>query len=436
MSEPIQLLRALRRRDLVGILINAMIGAGILAAPAKVYSLAEGWSFWVLAASAIILVPLVLCFADLGSRFSNTGGPYLYAREALPGWMAFAVGWLNWLSQAVSVATLANLFVSYLAGFFPELESGLPRAAVIIGLGTVLTAIVLGGIRQSARAINLLAIVKISFIVGFAAAGLAFVQPVNLAIRSPAPGAATFAQAILIYLFAYSGFERASVVAGETRDPQRDNPIALVTSVAVVTLAYAGVLLVCIGVLGDPTATDRPLAEAGRLLFGGAGALAVSAGAMAVILGTILVITVAMPRMLLALAEHGQLPQALGAVHPKWRTPHRAILISSALAFGWALSSDLLGSLTFATAARLVSYILCCVALWRLARRPDAPAARFALPARSIVALLTAAIFTGVLLLGATKELPALAIALAIGLAILLFSARGSPAQAVEPPAP
>jgi len=435
MSEPIQLLRALRRRDLVGILINAMIGAGILAAPSKVYALAEGWSFWVLAASAVILVPLILCFADLGSRFSNTGGPYLYAREALPGWMAFAVGWLNWFSQALSVATLANLLVSYLAGFIPELASGLPRAVVIVGVGIVLTAIVLRGIRQSARAINLLAVLKFSFILGFAAAGLAFVQPANLEIRSPPPGPATFAQAILIYLFAYSGFERASVVAGETRDPQRDNPIALVMSVAVVTLAYAGVLLVCVGVLGDPTATDRPLAEVGRQLFGSAGAVAVSAGAMAVILGTILVITVAMPRMLLALAEHGQLPQALSAVHPKWRTPHRAILVSSVLAFGWALASDLLGALTFATATRLLSYILCCVALWRLARRPDAPAARFNLPARDIVALLTGAIFTAVLLLGATKELPALALVLVIGLAILAASGRRAPVQGVEPPA-
>lgn len=417
-------------------LLNAMIGAGILAAPSRVYALAEGWSFWVLAASAVILIPLVLCFADLGSRFSNTGGPYVYAREGLPDWMAFAVGWLNWFSQAVSVATLANLFVTYLAGFIPELASGLPRAAVIIGIGVLLTTIVLRGIRQSARAINLFAILKIAFVLGFAVAGVAFVQSGNLAIESPPPSPVTFAQAILIYLFAYSGFERAGVVAGETRDPQRDNPIALITSVALVTLAYAGVLLVCIGVLDDPTATDRPLAEVGRQLFGGAGAVAVSGGAMAVIIGTILVITVAMPRMLLALAEHGQLPQALSAVHPRWRTPHRAIIVSSVLAFGWALASDLLGALTFATGARLISYILCCVALWRMSRRPDAPAAKFNVPARGGVALLTAAIFTGVLLLGATKELWPLAGVLVIGLVIMVLSGRRQPVQTAEPPAP
>ena len=79
-----QLVRVLRRRDLIGILLNAMMGAGMLAAPAKVFGLSGDWSLLVLGLSALILVPLILCFADLGSRFASTGGPYIYAREALP----------------------------------------------------------------------------------------------------------------------------------------------------------------------------------------------------------------------------------------------------------------------------------------------------------------------------------------------------------------
>lgn len=401
-----------------------MLGAGMLAAPAKVYDLAGGWSFAVLGASALILLPLILCFADLGSRFTGTGGPYLYARAALPGWLAFAVGWLLWFSQALSVATLANLLVSYLAGFFPVLGGGLPRAGVIITLGLAFTAIILAGIRQSARASNVLIVLKVGFVLGFFAAGIAFVQPERLAATTATPGAVTFVQAVLIYLFAYSGFERAAVVAGEARDPKRDVPTSLLASVGLVTLAYAAVLLVCVGVLDDPAATDRPLAEVGRQLFGPAGQVAVSAGAIAVILGTILVITLSMPRMLLALAEQEQLPKGLGAVHPRWRTPHWAILLSSVLAFGSALMSDLLSSLTFATATRILGYILCCLALWRFSRRTDAPPAQFNLPARGPVALVTAALFTGVLAVGAAKELPALAVVLAVGFALLAFTAR------------
>jgi len=423
-NEPPHLLRALRLRDLTGIVLNAMIGAGMLAAPAKVYALAGGWSFVVLGAAALALTPLILCFADLSSRFSGTGGPYLYARAGLPALPAFAVGWLMWFSQAMSVATLSALFVTYLAGFAPVLESGFPRYLTIAALGVVLTGIVLVGIRQSARASNLLIVLKVGFVIAFAAGGVWFVQADRLAIDVPLPGPVTFAQAMLIYLFAYSGFERGSVVAGEARDPQRDVPAALVGGVVAVTFAYAAVLLVCMGVLDRPAANDRPLAEVGRQLFGSAGAVAVSAGALAVIAGTILVINISMPRMLLALSEQDQLPRWLGRVHPRWRTPHIAIILSSVLGFGFAMMSDVLTALTIATAARLTGYVLCCIALWNMSRRPDAPPPKFALPFRGPIALFTAALFTGVLALGATKELPALAAVLVAGFVLLAVSRR------------
>ena len=405
-----------------------MIGAGMLAAPAKVYGLAGGWGFVILGAAALALTPLILCFADLSSRFSGTGGPYLYARAGLPAVPAFAVGWLMWFSQAMSVATLTNLFVTYLAGFVPALESGAPRFLVIALLGVALTGIVLVGIRQSARASNFLIVLKVGFVLGFAAAGLGFVQAGHLGIATPLPAPTGFAQAMLIYLFAYSGFERASVVAGEARDPQRDVPMALIGGVIAVTFAYAAVLLVCVGVLDNPAANDRPLAEVGRQLFGPVGAVAVSAGAIAVIVGTILVITISMPRMLLALSEQDQLPGWLGQVHPRWRTPHVAIVVSSVLAFGFALASDLITALTIATAARLTGYILCCISLWRMSRRADAPPPRFALPMRGPIALFSAALFTGVLALGATKELPALAGVLLAGFVLLAFTRRRAPA--------
>lgn len=422
MSEPGGLVRALRRRDLIGLMLNGVIGAGMLAAPAKVFALADGWSFVILACAALMITPLILCFADLGSRFTGTGGPYLYARAALPGWVAFAVGWMIWISMALAVATLCNLLVSYVAGFVPVLGSGLPRVGLIAALGIILTAIVLAGIRQSAAGNNLLVVVKIAFVLGFVAVGIGFVQADQLAITTRPPTGITFFQAILIYLFAYSGFERAGVLAGETRDPRRDVPSAMFTSVALATTAYAAVLLICVGVLADPAATDRPLAEVGRALFGPVGQLAVSLGAIAVILGTLLSVIIGMPRLLLALAEQGQLPAALGVVHSRWRTPHLAIILSSLLAFSAAIFSDLLGSLTISTAARMIAYILCCVALWRLSGRAGAPPAQFNLPGRRVISLVTAAVFALVLVLAATSELPMLAAVLALGYGALALT--------------
>ena len=422
MSDAPGLLRALRRRDLVGIMLNAVIGAGMLAAPARVFDLAGGWSFALLGLAALLIMPLILVFADLGSRFTSTGGPYLYARAALPGWVAFAVGWMLWISQALAIATLCNLLISYLAGFVPAVADGAARAGVIVALGVVMTSIVLWGIRQSATGNNALIIIKAAFVVGFVAAGIGFVNADRFTITTPLPDGPTVMQAILIYLFAYTGFERAGVLAGETRDPRRDVPAAMFASIAAATAAYAGVLFVCVGVLDNPAATDRPLAEVGAQLFGPAGQVAVSAGAIAVILGTILSVIIGMPRLLLALAEQGQLPAALGRIHPRTQTPYVAILVSSGVAFAAALVSDLLGALTISTAARMIAYILCCVALWRMAGQAEAPAAQFNLPARRPVSLITAALFAGVLIFAATKELPMLAAVLAVGFVLLAIS--------------
>src|ERR1700753_1742079 len=91
-AEPGGLVRALRRRDLVGVLVNAIIGSGMMAAPATVFALARGWSCAVLCVSALLITPLVLCFAELSSRFTGTGGAYLYARAALSPGLAFSVG--------------------------------------------------------------------------------------------------------------------------------------------------------------------------------------------------------------------------------------------------------------------------------------------------------------------------------------------------------
>ena len=423
------LVRALGRRDIIGILLNAMIGSGMLAAPAKVYAIAGGWSFLVLLASALVMAPLVLCFADLGSRFSGTGGPYLYARSALPPAAAFSVGWLLWFSQAMSAATLCNLMISYLAGFAPALAEGWPRVAAILALGVVLTAIALVGIRESARVSNALIVIKVGFVAVFLLAGLAFIDPSHLTITTALPAAPQFATAMLIYLFAYSGFERGAVIAGEAREPKRDVPIALAASVIIATLAYGAVLLVCVGILDAPAATDRPLAEAARQPFGGLGAVAVSAGALTVIVGTVLIIVVAMPRMLMALAEQNQLPAFLSKIHTRWRTPYVAILISSALCFGLAIVSDLITALTIATATRVLSYILCCVALARLSGKTDAPQPQFRLPFAGVVAAATAVLFTVVLVIGARKEILPLIVVTAVGLVILLIHTQNRRAR-------
>ena len=120
------LVRGIRKWDLIAVAINAVIGAGIFGLPAKVYSLIGSYSLIAFVVCALVVMLIILCCAEVGSRFDETGGPYLYAREAFGSTIAFEVGWLIWLARLTAFAANCNLLVSYLAFFWPSANSTIP----------------------------------------------------------------------------------------------------------------------------------------------------------------------------------------------------------------------------------------------------------------------------------------------------------------------
>src|SRR6267154_857615 len=113
------LVRAIRRPDLVAMIVNNIVGAGIFGLPAAAFALAGHYSLFAFAACALVMTLIVACFAELGSRFATTGGPYLYARMAFGPWIGFQVGWLLWLARISAFAAICNLMLSYLGYFWP-----------------------------------------------------------------------------------------------------------------------------------------------------------------------------------------------------------------------------------------------------------------------------------------------------------------------------
>ena len=116
-AQDVTILRRIGRWDLVALMINVTIGAGILGLPAKVFSLAGGFSVLVLVLCAALVGVIAICFAEIGSRFQDSGGPYLIARTALGPAAGFIVGWLYWISRVLTFATICNLLVAYVARF-------------------------------------------------------------------------------------------------------------------------------------------------------------------------------------------------------------------------------------------------------------------------------------------------------------------------------
>src|ERR1700756_1978579 len=135
------LIRSIRKWDLVAVTINSVIGAGIFALPSKVYGLAGTYSLPAFLLCGLFAAMIVLCFAEVGSRFTETGGPYLYVREAFGPATGFAIGWLMWIARITAFAANSSIMLSYLALFSPAVGKGPIRAAIVCGITAIIAMI-------------------------------------------------------------------------------------------------------------------------------------------------------------------------------------------------------------------------------------------------------------------------------------------------------
>jgi amino acid transporter len=407
----------------VALVINSVIGAGIFGLPSQVYALAGTFSLAAYAVGALAIGLIVLCFAEVGSRFGATGGPYLYTRVAFGPLIGFQVGWLMWIARITGFASLANLFVSYLALFVPGASGGVPRAIIIALMVAILSVINIVGVRASATVTNVLTAGKLIPLFLLVATGLLFIDPQRYSFAA-APAYGSFSKATLLLVFAYMGFEGAVIPSGEMRDPQRHLPFSLVVGMALVAVLYIGVQVVCIGTVPELARSERPLSEAALQIVGPAGAVLMAAAALVSIGGILNAIVFATSRVLFAMADNGELPRVLSQTHARFRTPAVAIIVTAAGAGVVAEFSTFISALTISTIVRLVAYIATCVALPALRRRSDVPAPAFRTPAGWLVS--AGAIALGIWLLSNTAwaELRLGVIAVIVGMVIYLGCAR------------
>src|SRR5437660_4106303 len=278
-TSPEGLVRGIRKWDLVAVTINGIIGAGIFGLPAKVYSLIGSYSLIAFVACALVVLLIILCFAEVGSRFDETGGPYAYAREAFGPTVAFEVGWLIWLARLTAFAANCNLMVSYLGFFWPAANSTIPRALIITGVVLCLAALNITGVRQAAIASDIFTIGKLVPMFIFIGVGLFFLNPHAFALGARPP-AGPFSQSVLLLLYAFTGFEMAAIPAGEIRDPQKHLPRAWLIATSVVAFTYILIQVVCIGTLQQLASSKKPLADAGQSVMGKVDGASLSAGAI------------------------------------------------------------------------------------------------------------------------------------------------------------
>ncbi len=403
MSQPAQtgLVRAIGRWSLAALVVNSIIGSGIFKLPADVAKVVGPASVWAVLLAGLSMGVIMACFAEVASHFTQAGGPYLYARAAFGRLMGIEMGWMLWLARLTAPAANANLFVIYLAEFWPHAREPVPRFFVLTLLVGVLALINFRGVRTGTQVSNVFTIAKLLPLFLVAIAGMLYLiagHKVSPGI-APAAHAASWLKAVLLLAFAYGGFETALTPMAEAKDPRRDAAFGLFVALITCTALYTMIQWVVVGVLPDPGHSERPLADVAGLVLGHAGASFVAIGALVSVYGYLSANILAVPRITFALAEGGDFPTIFSAIHEKFRTPYFSILVFAALTWVLALLGSFSWNVTLSAVARLFYYGVGCAALPVL-RKKLPGSARFRLPGGRVFAglgvLICLVLITGV----------------------------------------
>jgi amino acid transporter len=381
-----RLVRAIGRWDLTALVINGVIGSSIFGMPAVLASLTGAWSPLTAVLGGLGILTILLCHAEVASRFTEAGGTYLYAREAFGRGVGFQAGWLSFWIRVTSMAANLNVFVDYLAQLVPAAGAAAGRAAVMCAVTALVTALNVVGVRQGARTVDAFTVAKLLPLLLLVVLGVPRIRSEVLATQAVA--APDWTQAVLLLVFAYGGFEAALIPAGEAKDPRRDSAFALLVALAVIATVYALVQLAVVGLVPGAAAVRAPVAAAFAVLMGAGGMAFASVAAMIYTYGWTVGATLATPRILYSMAERAELPAALARVHPRFRTPDVSIYTFAVAGLAFGLAGGFAANATISAIVRLVTYGLVCASLLVFRRRAGMEAPGFRVPAGTAVAVL------------------------------------------------
>ncbi|MDF9800991.1 APA family basic amino acid/polyamine antiporter [Catalinimonas alkaloidigena] len=376
-----ELKREIRRWDLVLLLINNIIGAGIFGLPSKIFALSGIYSVLALFVCGFIIFVLVLCFAEVASRFDKTGGPYLYTLNAFGKWPAFIIGWLILITRLATYAALLNLLVTYLSYFYPLFtESNTYRFGIIILATALLTLVNYLGVKNSTQLNNTLGVIKLVPLAIFIGTGLFFIDPAMVIAEQPLPSLSDFSSSIFVLVFAFTGFEATLVNTGEVRKPEKSIPFALITAITFIAIFYGLIQIVSIGTLPGLAASDKPLTDAAQIFMGPAGAVFISIGAIISISGTLNAVMLVGSRVPYALSVERQFPKFFAHLHPKFRTPTFSLLVFSLVSLFASLSGSFIYAVSISVISKILILLAVCAALIRLRLREKGATTFYQLP--------------------------------------------------------
>ncbi len=424
------LIRAIGVRGLAANTVNNVVGSGIFVLPAVVAITLGASAIIAYVVCAIAAGLIALSFAQAGSRVSDPGGIYAYIEVAFGPFAGFLSGVLFWFgAQTIAAAAVATVFVGSLAALAPSLGNPIPRAAVLILLYAILSALNIRGTRTGIRIVEMITAAKLLPLLLLVIGGAFFIHPVNLRWTFM-PSFTQIGSASLLLVFAFLGVEGALTSSGEVINPSRNVPRGILIALAAVSALYIAIQLVAQGVLGPDLVLDQnaPLAAVADRAFGPVGRVLLAVGAAVSAAGYISGDMLATPRLLFAFGRDGFLPSRVGSVHARYHTPAVAIVLHAAACCAFALTGTFRSLVILSTVSTLLIYLGICLAAIELKRRDvraDGPP--FHLRGGPTVPLLACVIVIWMLSSASRTEFLGVAAVLAIASLLYLIRPRRRP---------
>jgi amino acid transporter len=332
---------------------NGVLGAGIFALPATLHTQFGDFSPWLFPLFGALALIVAFPFARVAAHHPVSGGPVVYAAAFGPA-ASFQAGWLYYVARSTALAANTNVLITYLATMWPALADGAARAATIIAAIGAITFINIVGVKRAVRVLDVLTLLKAAPLLFAAILGL--IAAGSISAPAEVPPLTQLEAAALLVFYAFVGFENSVVPAGETADPQRTIPRALIATILATAALYFLVQLSYVSVMDRGAGGEAPMVAFGEALMGPGGALLLTATAVFSLLGNITGGMTGTTRTTYALGRDGLLPAWFGKVSERYATPANSILFMGGFIAVLALSGSFVWLAVVSTLARMIVY--------------------------------------------------------------------------------
>jgi len=352
-------------------IINGIIGAGIFALPAIIGVELGAFAIFCYIFCGIMLAAIMLCYAEIGSKVTCSGGSYAYVEAAFGDLPGYIVNWLFFFGWGLlGSAALMNVIADSLAIIFPAFADPMIRGTLFFVLIAFMVLINVRGAKQGIRIVKLITVIKLLPLLGIIIFGFSKIKTGNLHWEN-LPPVKTFGDTALILFFAFAGFETCLCVGGEFKNPKRTVPMGICLGGIAVLIVYILLQTVTQGVLGAEMASfkNAPLSVVAEKIVGPAGATILLFTAAISCFGSVSADVMATPRSLFAAANNGTFPKFLAKVHPKFATPHVAVITYGSLIFLFSISGGFKQLAILASAAILLIYLAVILSTVKLRRK-------------------------------------------------------------------